>query len=399
MRRLLVPAGFLVGVLFICPAAQAASPTEQLRGFFSAATRILDPETGEDLEARLAAIRVIVKEIVDVPAAAQLSLGPSWNARTATERDEFVGLFAELLERALIGGIAGRIRLPDGIQVSYVGESVDGAAATVWTTLLSKRGLDLPFTYRMIERAGRWAIRDVVIDGVSVAANYRAQFFRVMQSSSYQELVRQMRARVPETPTAPLVATASGDGVVIESVMAALPANDMAHAWEALSPRPLGPPAPEVAARVRSDARLQLELDVTLVERPLPEATPLPENAGGGVVENEPERVVPRRAARSQRDTREPAAARRAPALNGSSYWVQVGAFKSPEAAKRLAALLAEPEPGGSGQSPVVMESRVADVLLTRVRVGPFADRWAAAAKLREMEARGYKPFIAAEPE
>jgi cell division septation protein DedD len=45
------------------------------------------------------------------------------------------------------------------------------------------------------------------------------------------------------------------------------------------------------------------------------------------------------------------------------------------------------------------MESRVADVLLTRVRVGPFADRWAAAAKLREMEARGYKPFIAAEPE
>src|SRR6185503_18521621 len=158
MRRLLVPAGFLVGVLFICPAAQAASPTEQLRGFFSAATRILDPETGEDLEARLAAIRVIVKEIVDVPAAAQLSLGPSWNARTATERDEFVQLFAELLERALIGGIAGRIRLPDGIQVSYVGESVDGAAATVWTTLLSKRGLDLPFTYRMIERAGRWAI-------------------------------------------------------------------------------------------------------------------------------------------------------------------------------------------------------------------------------------------------
>ena len=94
----------------------------------------------------------------------------------------------------MIGGIAGRIRLPDGIQVSYVGESVDGAVATVWTTLLSKRGLDLPFTYRMIERAGRWAICDVIIDGVSVAANYRAQFFRVMRSSSYQELVRQLQA-------------------------------------------------------------------------------------------------------------------------------------------------------------------------------------------------------------
>ena len=211
MRRLLVPASLLMGIFFICPEAHAASPTEQLRGFFSAATRILDPQTGEGLEARMAAIRAIVKEIVDVPAAAQLSLGPNWSARTAAERDEFVRLFAELLERSLIGAIAGRIRLPDGVQVSYLGESVDGAVATVWTTILTKRGMDLPFTYRMKARAGGWAIRDVVIDGVSVAANYRAQFLRIMQLSSYQELVRQMRARVPETLTGSLVATAVAD--------------------------------------------------------------------------------------------------------------------------------------------------------------------------------------------
>ncbi len=397
MRRLLVAAGFLMGVLCMGPEAQAASPTEQLRGFFSAATRILDPQTGEGVEARLGAIRAIVKEIVDVPAAAQLSLGPSWNARTAGERDEFVRLFADLLERSLIFGIAGRIRLPDGIQVSYVGESVDGAVATVRTTIVSKSGLDLPFTYRMIERAGRWAICDVIIDGVSVAANYRAQFFRIMRSSSYQELVRQMRARVPETLAAPLVATPiDGDDVVIASVTPAMP-SDMIQAREALSPRPLGPPPHEIEPSARSDTRLQLDLNVTPVARALPEATALP-NAGGGVVQDEPELVAPRREARSQPDL-QAAAARPAPASNGRSYWVQVGAFKSPEAAKRLAALLVEPAPGGSGRSAVVMESRAADILLTRVRVGPFADRWEAAAKLREIEARGYKPFIAAERE
>ena len=395
MRRLLVAAGFLMGVLCMGPAAQAASPTEQLRGFFSAATRILDPQTGEGLEARLGAIRAIVKEIVDVPAAAQLSLGPSWTARTAGERDEFVRLFAELLERSLIFGIAGRIRLP--IQVSYVGESVDGAVATVRTTIVSKGGLDLPFTYRMIERAGRWAIRDVVIDGISVAANYRAQFFRVMQSSSYQELVRQMRARVPETLAAPLVATPiGGDDVVIASVTPAMP-SDMIQAREALSPRPLGPPPHEIEPSARWDTRLQLDLNVTPVARALPEATALP-NAGGGVVQDELELVAPRREARSQPDL-QATAARPAPALNGRSYWVQVGAFKSPEAAKRLAALLVEPAPSGSGRSAVVMEAWAADIVLMRVRVGPFADRWEAAAKLREIEARGYKPFIAAERE
>jgi phospholipid transport system substrate-binding protein len=403
MRRLLIPAGFLMGVLCMGPEAQAASPTEQLRGFFSAATRILDPQTDDGPEARLGAIRAIVKEIVDVPAAAQLSLGPNWNARTAAEREEFVRLFAELLERSLIGGIAGRIRLPDGIQVSYVGESVDGAVATVWTTLLSKRGLDLPFTYRMIERAGRWAICDVIIDGVSVAANYRAQFFRVLRSSSYQELVRQMRARVQEPLTAP-VATAMGDDVVIVSVTPAMPPSDMirkespdARTWEALAPGPPGPRAFEADASARSDARFQLDLDVTLVARALPEAGALPANAGGGVVGEEPEPMAPRGDARSLPDALETTAARPAPASNGRSYWVQVGAFKSPEAARRLAALLAEPAPKGSGRSAVVVESWAADILLTRVRVGPFADRWEAAAKLREMEVRGYKPFIAAE--
>jgi cell division septation protein DedD len=93
------------------------------------------------------------------------------------------------------------------------------------------------------------------------------------------------------------------------------------------------------------------------------------------------------------------AAVRSAPASNGKSYWVQVGAFKSPEAARRLAALLVEPEPSGSRRPAAVTESWAADILLTRVRVGPFADRSEAAAKLREMEARGYKPFIAAESE
>ena len=92
-------------------------------------------------------------------------------------------------------------------------------------------------------------------------------------------------------------------------------------------------------------------------------------------------------------------AARSAPASNGKSYWVQVGAFKSTEAARRLAALLVAPEPSGSSRPAAVTESWAADTLLTRVRVGPFADRSEAAAKVREMEARGYKPFIAAESE
>jgi len=76
------------------------------------------------------------------------------------------------------------------------------------------------------------------------------------------------------------------------------------------------------------------------------------------------------------------------------SYWVQVGAFKNPEAARPLASLLLEQERSASDRSPVVVEA-ASGTPLARVRVGPFSDRSGAASKLREMEARGYKPFIA----
>jgi len=389
MSRLPVAATLLLGALVICSPVEGASPTEQLRGFFGAAARILDPGTAEPPEARLGAIRSIVKEIVDVRAAAQLSLGPSWSARSAAELDEFVTLFADLLERALIGGIAGKIRLPDGIQVRYVGESVDGSVATVWTTIASRSGLDLPFTYRMIERAGRWAIRDVVIDGVSVAANYRAQFIRVMQSSSYQELVRQMRARVPEMPAVPLVAAATSDDAPMAT---ASPAPD--------------PPSPEARTGGRSAAHLKLDLEVTLLARALPEAAPTPADGDKAVAGERAEPVASRRdQARREPDPPRATAAPSAPAPEapsgptGAAYWVQIGAFKSPEAARRLTALLAEAEPSASSRPAPIVESWAADILLTRVRVGPFPHRWEAAAKAREMEARGYKPFIAVERE
>ena len=465
MRRLPVAAAVLLGALFMCPPAHGASPTEQLRGFFGKAARILDPESGEGVESRLGAIRAIVREMVDVRAAAQLSMGASWNARTAAEREEFVPLFAELLERALIGGIAGKIRFPDGLQVRYVGESVEGSVATVWTTIASRSGIDLPFTYRMIERAGRWAVRDVVIDGVSMAANYRAQFVRVIQSSSYEELVRQMRARVPEATVAAPTPTASADGAPV-----------------AAAPRDPDPPSAEEIPSAGSDARVRLDLDVTLIARALPAPSPVRRDEpapGAGAemaatppgdasvpdmqpaptppVASEPASSAASRAVRRPEASESPDPAARpatnasravrrsetaipaepglrpvassagtfpwsapgtppppasrpalavapslpapgtpSPAPPGPAYWVQVGAFRSPEAARRLAAVLAEEEPPSSRS---VVSSWAADLLVTRVRVGPFPDRWEAVAAAREMEARGHKPFIAPERE
>jgi phospholipid transport system substrate-binding protein len=397
-------------LLLTCPAARAGSPTEELRALFAGATRILDPRTPDGPEERLNAVRVIVREIVDFREAARLSLGPMWNARTPAERDEFVPLFADFLERALITGIAGKIRLADGVKVSYLGEVVDGAAATVWTTIASKSGLDLPLSYRMIERRGRWAIRDVVIDGVSLAANYRAQLLRVMQTSSYPELIMQMRSRVAGGTGASLASAISSD-LAFGSIGPAPPAPAIERAQRApaeaiardeVAERSPEPPAQDLAEGGRSEPPSRLELDLTLLARALPEpAVVVPKSTAPSASAGEETAPAPRQTrGRTQPLPATTAPTRAAAGASSSaakSYWVQVGAFKSLEAARRLASLLLDEEaPSRPSPFSVVVEPASADAPLARVRVGPFPDRWAAAAKVREIQARGHQPFVAA---
>ncbi len=54
--------------------------------------------------------------------------------------------------------------------------------------------------YRMALRQGRWVVQDLVVDGVSLVDNYRAQFQKFMQRSSYAGLVSEMRARERSEP-------------------------------------------------------------------------------------------------------------------------------------------------------------------------------------------------------
>jgi cell division protein FtsN len=77
-----------------------------------------------------------------------------------------------------------------------------------------------------------------------------------------------------------------------------------------------------------------------------------------------------------------------------TTYWVQVGAFKTVSAATRVAAEL-----GRAGlaawNGALTMPPGKSEPELIRVRVGPYASRADAQSKLHELVTRGYTPFIA----
>jgi phospholipid transport system substrate-binding protein len=184
-------AGAMLSLLVGAPAW--AGPTEQLREYTDQVIKILDDPALARGDRR-AAVRKIAHEAFDVTETARRVLARHWQARTPAERDEFTQLFADLLERTYIA----RLDEYGGERIRYVGESIDGELATVRARIVTRAGIEVPVESRMVRRGERWLIYDVLIENVSLVANYRSQFDRIVRSSSYEELVRRLKQKRDE---------------------------------------------------------------------------------------------------------------------------------------------------------------------------------------------------------
>ena len=179
------------------PTASAGAPTDQLKAPVDQVIRILqDPKLKPDSMAaeRRAAIRKEAESIFDFPETAKRALGRHWQSLSAAEQSEFVSLFTDLLERAYLV----KIERYSGEPIVYTGDSIEGELATVKTKFTTKQGTEIPIEYRLLRHGDRWMVYDVFIEGVSLIANYRTQFDRIMRTGSYQELARRLRAHQAE---------------------------------------------------------------------------------------------------------------------------------------------------------------------------------------------------------
>jgi phospholipid transport system substrate-binding protein len=175
--------------------ARAGAPMEQLRAQVDRVLKLIDdPALKDKPKDKRVAVRQIADDIFDFGETAKRSLGRHWAARTQAERDEFVKLFGDLLERSYIS----KIELYGGEKIQYLSDRIEDDQASVLSKLVTKAGADVPIEYRMLKKGDRWLVYDVIIEGVSLVSNYRTQFNKIIQTSSYAELVKKMKSRQEE---------------------------------------------------------------------------------------------------------------------------------------------------------------------------------------------------------
>ena len=194
-------------LLLLAGAPAWAGPTDQLREYTDQVIKVLD-DPSMARQDRRAAVRKIAHEAFDVAETAQRVLARHWQARTQAEREEFTQLFADLLERTYIA----RMDEYGGERIRYVSESIDGKLASVRARITTRNGTEVAVESRMNLRGDRWLIYDVLIENVSLVANYRSQFDRIVRSGSYEELVRRLKTKRDEflNESAPRARRSSG---------------------------------------------------------------------------------------------------------------------------------------------------------------------------------------------
>lgn len=191
----------LVCALAVAATASDSSPTAQVKEAVDRVLHVLqDPALkleSKQAERRLL-LRTIADDIFDFEEMSRRAMGTHWRPLTENQRREFVRLFSDVLERAYMSKIEGY----SGEKIRYTRERVEGDYATVFTRIVTKEGTEIPIDYRLLKRNDRWLAYDVIIEGVSLVANYRTQFNTVIQTSSYDELLKRLRSRAEE-PKAP----------------------------------------------------------------------------------------------------------------------------------------------------------------------------------------------------
>ena len=182
----------LLGGVAVQPAV-AGGATEAMRSTIDEVLKIIQdkelkqPARAEERRQRL---EQVVGDRFDYQEMSRRALGAHWNTLSDKDKQEFVALFKTLLTNSY----ADKIEAYSGEGVKYINERTEKDYAEVRTKVLTGK-IEIPLDYRLINKGTDWRVYDVVVDGVSLVNNYRGQFSKILRSSTFADLVDQLRKK------------------------------------------------------------------------------------------------------------------------------------------------------------------------------------------------------------
>lgn len=129
---------------------------------------------------------------------ARRTLGPHWRDLTPEQKQQFIDIFVDFLERTYVSKIDLFLQESKGFttkNISYLNETIEQERYALVETKILLNDKELPLNYKLINKSGRWVVYDLTIEGVGLVANYRTQFNEILANGSFQTLIDKLKAK------------------------------------------------------------------------------------------------------------------------------------------------------------------------------------------------------------
>jgi phospholipid transport system substrate-binding protein len=119
------------------------------------------------------------------------AVGKPWGDATPQQQKDLVREFQEILIRTYAKSLLSY----SGQEIRYLPEKPGRSPGTVTvTTEVREAGSPpIPVDYRLYENSGSWKVYDVIIDQVSLVANYRSSFSAQIRQGGIDGLINRLR--------------------------------------------------------------------------------------------------------------------------------------------------------------------------------------------------------------
>ena len=176
---------------FIAP-AWADDPMTVVKNTVDQALEVLRDKQAP-LAQRQDKLRQIVATTFDFTEMAKSALGYHWKQITPAQQQEFTSAFVAFIEDSYLS----KINDYRGQQVTFLRATNEGPQyAQVVTDIIQPGGKEsIHVNYRLLQEGNTWKIYDVTVDAISIIANYRNQFNRVMNNKGYDTLIADLKAK------------------------------------------------------------------------------------------------------------------------------------------------------------------------------------------------------------
>lgn len=149
----------------------------------------------KDRTALITAVKPVLANILNFETMTRRAIGPGWRQFTPDQQKEAVHLFTTLILRTY----TAKFTPGESPSVEFKSCVSPSPGRVEISTTSLYRGNRYDVVYRMEDQSGNWTISDVVIEGVSLVANYRSQLDETFAQQGAAGVIKSLQRSVADS--------------------------------------------------------------------------------------------------------------------------------------------------------------------------------------------------------